>query len=191
MKGRTILGGVAAIICALVAAWAFGWFEGEAYSDDPKVAELEKLRDENVPKLQSLSEDERRAQREQFGKQMQGLTPQQRMAFFESSMPVFVPMMAREFEKRYDELMAKSPEEQRKELDKRIDSMQARGGPPGPGGSRPNIDPKKMDEIRKKMLDWTTPEQRAKFENGIQLMNQRRKERGLDPLPPGPGGGFF
>jgi len=191
MNGRTIGGGVAAIICALVAAWALGWFEGQAYSDDPKVAELEKLRDENVPKLQSLSEDERRAQREQFGKQMQGLTPPQRMAFFESSMPVFVPMMAREFEKRYDELMAKSPEEQRKELDKRIDRMQGRGGPPGPGGSRPNIDPKKMDEIRKKMLDWTTPEQRAKFENGMQLMNQRRKERGLEPLPPGPGGGFF
>jgi Spy/CpxP family protein refolding chaperone len=42
-----------------------------------------------------------------------------------------------------------------------------------------------MDEFRKKMLDYTTPEQRAKFENGIQIFNERRKERGLPPVGPG------
>ena len=47
-----------------------------------------------------------------------------------------------------------------------------------------------MDEFRKKMLAWTTPEQRAKFENGIQMFNDRRKERGLDAVDM-PGGGFF
>ena len=40
------------------------------------------------------------------------------------------------------------------------------------------------------MLDWTTPDQRAKFENGIRLMNDRMQQRGFDPLP-APGGGFF
>ena len=117
------------------------------------------------------------------------------------TMPIFVPMMAKQFEKRYDEFMAMSPEQQRAELDKRIDEMKARGGPGGPGGpggggnggrrGPPNMDPKKAEQFRKKMLDWTTPEQRAKFENGINLMNGRLKERGMDPLPPGPGGGFF
>jgi hypothetical protein len=112
-------------------------------------------------------------------------------------MPIFVPMMARQFEKRYDEFMKLSPEEQRKELDKRIDEMKARGGAGGPGGGSGrrggprNIDPKKAEQFRKKMLDWTTPEQRAKFENGIGAMNDRLKERGMDPLPPGPGGGMF
>ena len=193
MNNKTITGIVGLAVAALLWAWALGWFSGDgrAYSEDPQVAALEKLRDENVPKMDQLTEAERRAQGEQFRDKMQGLTPEQRMAFFESSMPVFVPMMAREFEKRYDEFMALSAEEQRQELDKRIDAMEARGGPGGPGGRGPgNIDPKKADEFRKKMLAWTTPSQRAKFENGIQMMNDRRKQRGLPPMG-GPGGGFF
>jgi hypothetical protein len=144
-----------------------------------------------------MPEAERRAQRDAFGERMKGLSEEQRMAFFESSMPIFVPMMARQFEKRYDEFVKLSPEEQRKELDKRIDEMKARGGAGGPGdaggrrGAPRSIDPKKAEQFRKKMLDWTTPEQRAKFENGISAMNERLKERGMDPLPPGPGGGMF
>jgi hypothetical protein len=172
----------------LLWAWMMGWFDGKNYSDDPEVAELEKLRDENLPRMQSMTRGERQAQGEQFRRRMQGLTEEQRQAFVESSMPVFVPMMAREFEKRYDDFMAKSPEEQRRELDKRIDEWEARGGPSPSGGGRPNVDPGKINEFRKKMLDWTTPEQRAKFENGIQMLNNRRRERGLDPLP---GNGFF
>lgn len=194
MNRKAIVGVGTLVLLVLLWGWNFGWFSGKAYSDDPVVAELEKLRDENVPKLEQLSETERRAQRDAFGERMKGLSEAQRMAFFESSMPIFVPMMAKQFEKRYDEFMAMTPEEQKKELDKRIDEMKSRGGPGGPGGGRggpPNMDPKKADQFRKKMLDWTTPEQRAKFENGINLMNGRLKERGMDPLPPGPGGGFF
>jgi hypothetical protein len=40
------------------------------------------------------------------------------------------------------------------------------------------------------MLAWTTPSQRAKWDNGIQIFTNRMKERGLTP-PPMPGGGFF
>jgi len=197
MNKNAIKGVICVVVAALIWAWALGWFEGKEYSDDPVVAELEKLRDENVPKLETMPESERRAQRDAFGERMKGLTEEQRMAFFESSMPIFVPMMARQFEKRYDEFVKMSPEEQRKELDKRIDDMKARGGPGGRGGAEGrrggprNIDPKKAEQFRKKMLDWTTPEQRAKFENGISAMNDRLKERGMDPLPPGPGGGMF
>jgi hypothetical protein len=201
MNRNAAYGVGALVVGVLLWGWVFGWFNGKVYSDDPVVAELEKLRDENVPKMDQLSEAERRSQRDAFGERMKGLTEEQRMAFFESSMPIFVPMMAKQFEKRYDEFMAMSPEEQRAELDKRIDEMKARGGPGGPGGpggggnggrrGPPNMDPKKAEQFRKKMLDWTTPEQRAKFENGINLMNGRLKERGMDPLPPGPGGGFF
>ncbi|RIK80676.1 MAG: hypothetical protein DCC67_09100 [Planctomycetota bacterium] len=196
MNIKAIGGGVGLAIAALLWAWALGWFSGDrkAYSEDPKVAELERLRDENMPKMDQFTEAQRRKQGEQFREKMQGLTPEQRMAFFESSMPVLVPMMARGFEKRYDQFMKLSPEEQRKELDKHIDAMEARGGterPAGEGGRGPgNIDPKKADEFRKKMLAWTTPSQRAKFENGIQLLNDRRKQRGLPPIG-GPGGGFF
>jgi Spy/CpxP family protein refolding chaperone len=73
-------------------------------------------------------------------------------------MPVFVPMMAQQFEQRYDRFVA--------------------------------MDPKRAEAMRKKMLDWTTPEQRAKFEHGMELMNERREQRGLPPMP-ARGGGFF
>jgi hypothetical protein len=191
MQDNRKLYGITALAVLIFAAWAWNWFDAGQYSDDPAVAELERLRDANIGK--ELSRDEQRAQREDFGKRMSGLSEEQRMAFFESSMPIWIPMMSKRFEQDYDKLMAMTPEEQRKEMDKRIDEMEARGGPPGGGpggGGRPQMDPKKMDEFRKKMLDWTTPEQRSKFENGMKMFNDRRKERGLQPLPPFGGGGF-
>ena len=194
MNNRNVTAAVALVFACLVWAWAFGWFEGgRKYNDDPEVAKLEKLMEQTAPKMEQLSRDEQREQRRAFEKQMEGLTEEQRLAVFESSLPFWMPMAARRFEQEYDKFMALSAEEQRKELDKRIDQMEARGGPGNGGGGRggpPNIDPKRADAIRKKMLDWTTPEQRAKFEHGIQLVNKRREQRGLPPMP-GPGGGFF
>ena len=189
MKKSEVFGIVAVAMLAVLVAWFYGWFDGKDYSDDPQVAALEKERDANADKFMNMPEDQRRTAGDAFRKQMEGLTPDQRQAFMESSMAVFVPMMAKQFEKRYDEFMAMSPEEQRRELDKRIDEMESRGGQGGPGGpgrgGPPNVDPKKMDEFRKKMLDYTTPEQRAKFENGVNMFNERRKERGLPPVGPG------
>jgi hypothetical protein len=194
MNNRNITAVAALIVACLVWAWAFGWFEGgRAYSDDPQVAELQKRIEENAPKFQQLSRQEQRSQGDAFRQRMEGLSEDQRMAVMESAMAVWIPMVAKQFEQRYEEFIAMSPEEQRKELDKQIDEMEARGGSGRPGGGRggrPNIDPKRADAIRKKMLDWTTPEQRAKFESGMQIMNDRRKERGLPPMA-GPGGGFF
>jgi hypothetical protein len=201
MDRKPIIGVAAMLIVAVMGAWALGWFGGGNYSDDPAVAELERARDEALAKHDTMTDEQKREQRRAIESRAQGLTPEQRMALWESSAPLMVPLMARQFEKRYDDFMKLSPEEQRKELDKRIDEMEQRmkagngpGGPDGPGrgdGNRPPIDAKKADEFRKKMLDWTTPEQRAKFENGINLFNERRKERGLEPINPRPGGGVF
>jgi hypothetical protein len=182
MKDHKILYGVTALVILIFTAWVWGWFDAGQYSADPKVAELERLRDANVTKGEPPREF-----REEMRTKMEGLSEQQRTAFFESSMPIFVPMMAKRFEEEYDKFVALSPEEQRKKLDERINEMEKRGGPGGPGGpggNRPPMDPKKMNEIAKKMLDWTTPDQRTKFENGMRMMNERRAERGLQPLPP-------
>ena len=51
------------------------------------------------------------------------------------------------------------------------------GAPPGPPPS-----PEKVDEFFKKMNDWTTPDQRAKFETILGMYNDRRKERGLPEI---------
>lgn len=180
MSEHKIKYGLAALMVVIFAAWVWGWLDTGQYSDDPKVAEAERLRDANIG-------NEAPEFREQMRTSMEGLSPEQRMAFFESSMPIFVPLMAKRFEEEYDKFVQLSPEEQRKKLDERIDEMEKRGGPGGPGGpggNRPPMDPKKMNEIAKKMLDWTTPEQRTKFENGMRMMNERRGQRGLSPLPP-------
>ena len=60
MNRNAAYGVAALLVGVLLWGWVFGWFNGKVYSDDPVVAELEKLRDENVPKMDQLSEAERR-----------------------------------------------------------------------------------------------------------------------------------
>ena len=101
--------------------------------------------------------------------------------------PIFIPMMAKQFEAEYDEFMAMSPEEQRTASStsgstrcKRA-AAQAAGRRPGrPAAAGRTWIPRRWPRFRKKMLDWTTPEQRGKFENGMQMFNDRMKERGMD-----------
>jgi hypothetical protein len=184
-----IAGGLAVAILLIMAAWALGWFGGE----DSQVAEIQRLAE--APQ----TDDTRRQMGEVLRKQTEGMTNEQRMEHFMNTLgPIFIPMMAKRFEQEYDKFMAMSPEERNRELDKRIDEMQRRGNqrrrPGGPGGSgggaRPQIDPKRMAEMNQKMLDWVTPDQRAKFQNGMKMFGDRMKQRGLTP-PQMPGGGFF
>jgi hypothetical protein len=173
---------VAAIALAAVAAWGLGWFRDGRYSDDYAVAELQRLRDEGFAKQDQMNDEQRQAAGEDFRRRMEGLTDEQRRAFFESSAPLMMQMFAQ----RVERFLAMSLEEQRLEMDRRIDEMQSRGGPPG-GGFQQN-DPQRFDQMRKQLLDWSTPEQRARFETAMTMFNQRLTERGMNP---GPGGGFF
>ncbi|MGI9430047.1 MAG: hypothetical protein ACR2NM_15410 [Bythopirellula sp.] len=179
-----------AAACALAccAAWAMGWFADGQYSDDPEVAKLEKLRDEVLDK----GNEERRAAGTQLRDAMKNMTEQQRSSFIESSMPVFVRMGATYMEKRFDEFLAMSPEQQQLEMDKKIDEQLSRekkrnaaGGGDRSRRGPPKMSAEKMDEFRKKMQDWTTPEQRAKFHTVISMYNSRREERGLEPVEMG------
>ncbi len=182
MTKSRIATGVTAITVVGLVAWYLGWFGGDRYSSDPAVAELQELRDQQFAKSDQMSENQQQSAREDFRQRMEGLTENQRRAFFESSAPLFMKMFLRQI----DRFLALSPEEQRAEMDRRIAEMQARGGPPGAGSQQP--DPQQMDQMRKRMLDWTTPEDRAKFESFMTKFSDRMKERGINP---GPGGGFF
>lgn len=184
------LGGITALgIVLLTLAWWLGWFAREDELVAQTRAVMEKPRDEQTKEEQH---DLRDAWRERF----RGLSDEQRQAMFETMMPVFIPLMMGQFEREYDKYMAMTPEEQRAKLDARIDSMERRGGPGGQGaqggggGGPRNMDPKRMAEFQKKWLAFTTPEQRAKLDNGIQIFNNRREERGLQPIQI-PGGGMF
>ena len=192
MNKQKTMFGVAGLAVLLLLCWFLGWFSFQ----DPVLAEMERIRDEQFASRHNMTEAEQRENRQAMGAKMQGLPEEQRKQFFESSAPMFMKM----FEARIDEFLKKSPEEQLAKMDKRIDEMQARGGGPlgggrgGPGfGGGPEGGPptgKQMDEFRKKMLDWTTPEQRAKMDTIFQRFNDRMKERGVTP-PGGPRGGFF
>jgi hypothetical protein len=187
MAKKIIGGGVTAILLLLLGGWWMGWF---AEQEDPLIAQMREF----AAAPQEQRDDP--AAREQFRERMQGMSEEQRGAMFEKMMPIFIPMMMARFTADYDKFMAMSPEDRNREMDKRIDEMQKRGGPGGPGGpgggggGRPNMDPKRMAEFQKKALAWTTPEQRAKMDNGMQMFTNRMKERGLSP-PQFPGGGFF
>jgi len=57
------------------------------------------------------------------------------------------------------------------------------GGPGGPpGGFGRSTDPTKQTEMRTKMLDNTSPQQRAMFSEYMEQLQQRRRERGLPAM---------
>lgn len=192
MNGKHLALGSVVVALLLALAWQRGWFEREA----PEIAELKAIA------AQPPTKEKEQAVRNTIREQMQAIPSDEgRRSYFESAAPVLIPMMAMQFEANYDQFMKMSAAEQRKELDKRIDEMEARRksgqpqGPPRPaggGGDRPPMDPKQIDKFQKTLIAHTTPQQRAKFEDGMRRFNDRRKERGLDPLPPfGRGGRPF
>jgi hypothetical protein len=92
-----------------------------------------------------------------------------------------------------------SADQRRAALDKQIDEMErmrkefekrrGQGGGPRmgpPGGFGRGAGGGDRNQMRKRMLDNTSPQQRAMFDEYFRDVAQRRKERGLPPLP-GPG----
>ena len=174
---------VGAFVLALVvgAGWAFGFFGGK----DPQLVEIEQMRDEAFKNRETMQEEERRGQRRQIWEKVGQLSDQQRKKFFESSRPMFQRMM----NERMNQFFAMSEEEQKAELDKWIDRMENRdsdrGGQGGGGGPRwggEGMSQQQRDRRRQERLDSTTPELRAKFDKFKDMMNDRRKERGLPPV---------
>ena len=189
MKKHHLILAAVVVVAAGGAAWSLGWLETNNYSDDPEVARLEKMRDDAIEE----NDGDLRQVRGELREAVEGLTPEQRTNFFMSSMPIIIRMGAAQMETRLDEFLAMAPEEQQRELDKRIDEQLAREkerqqGKEGKGEARGRrhgwgqMTQEKRDEFRKKMQDWTTPEQRAKFETVMTMYNDRRQERGLDPV---------
>ncbi len=188
MQKPWLMRGGAAVLAVLLLAWMLGWIDGSLlaskYSPDPAVAELQRLRDASMQDGGPSNEASREAFRQQIG----ALTEAQRREFFSSGQPSFGPMM----ERRMNEFFALSPADQRREIDADIDRMEAgdgagRGGPGGRGPFGGDMSPEKRDEMRKRMLDATTPELRAKFELRMTMLNERRAQRGLSPVGPGRG----
>ncbi len=177
MNRRGIFGAAIGLGLVILSAWAFGWLE----TSDPIVAELEQMRDEGIARRDQMTDEEKKASHKAFGDKIQKLPEQKRREFFESSMPIFMKMA----EARIDRFLELTPEQQNAELDKKIDQMQAQqangSGQSNPDSKRGRKSDKEIDEWRKKMLDWTTPELRAKFDIALQKFNDRLEQRGMEP----------
>jgi len=183
-KKKTAIG---AVMLALVvgAGWALGFFD----TTDPQVAELQKLREETFGRMDQMSDEERRSQFQEFRQRVEGLSEDQRREFFESSREGFQQVRVQ----RMDQFFAMTPEEQTKRLNELIDRMEewranrGQGGGWGRGGGRGNMTAAQRDQHSKQRLDRSTPEMRAKMDRFRDMMNERREERGLEPIDGGRG----
>jgi len=184
---------VAVVALLAGAAWALGYFDGA----DPQVAELQQLRAENFPRIDQMTDEERRTQFQEFRTRVDALSDDQRREFFEGSRDFFQARML----ERMNHFFELPEAEQKKALDERIDRMdqwrrhreagggEARGGG-GPGRGGPDGRRGGGGGGGKARLDRSTPEMRAKMDRYRDLMNQRRQERGLEPLEGGVRGMF-
>jgi TolA-binding protein len=177
---------IAVTVATLLLIVGVGWAASFLGDRDPKLAELEQMRDERFKQAAEMSDEQRQAQREQFREKIHDLSDDQRRQFFEKSRGQFQQFAMQ----RMNEFFAKSPEQQRESLDKMIDRMEehrqgreARGdGPRGGGNPRANRTPQARDQRRKERLDRSTPEMRSMRDTFRDLLNQRRQERGLEPI---------
>jgi hypothetical protein len=175
---------IVAILLVLLAGVGWALFSG----DDAAFVEAKQRRDEIFQKLDTLSSEERRAEFQSLRKLTENLSEDQRRALWGSGRQYMM--------QRVDQLLALPPAERKQELDKMIDQIEkwrkdSAGNRGGRGGDRQaeweNRTEAERDQRRKERLDRTSPEMRAKMDLMRDMMNQRRKERGMEPMQGGGG----
>lgn len=180
MERKHLVG--ATLILLLLAGVGWALFSGE----DAELVEMKQMRDDMLQNMEKMSEEDRRASRDEFRQRAESLTEDQRRELGRG----FRQFMMQ----RVDNLLAMPREQQVAELDKWIDRMEERrqnrgdgegrerGGREGRGG---DMSPAQRDQRRKERLDRSTPEMRAKMDAMKDLINDRREERGLEPIQGG------
>ena len=183
MQKKTMASGIVFLAVLIGLGFAIANWNGD-YSDDPEVAVVEKERDREFADPDDMTDKQMREAGDRLKKMAEGLNDEQKKKLWESSASIFVPMMMSREEKKWDEFLALPPDEQKKKMDERIDKQLAREADQDneQKNKRPQFSAAQADEFWKKMNDWTTPEQRAKFETIMSMYNDRREQRGLEPF---------
>lgn len=164
-------------IGCLVYSWG-----GQPYSNDAAVAQLEKERDAYLNNRQTTSPKERQAIHQAFRNRLQDLSDVQKREFFRRTQPFFI-QLARQ---RIEQFFHMSSPEQKKKMDAWIDRQQVWQSQSVRqeelNRNRPATSTEQRSQRMKRMLDATNPELRASFHRLRRMINQRRRERGLEPL---------
>lgn len=190
MKKRKLVLTVLLVAIAAGVAWAI-----LPAGPDPQVAKVAELQKKLFSEDTQVPREDRRQAFGELRQEMEKLTPQQRGQLMRDNPPPFMQRMQENIVAYFD-----LPEEERTAaLDEQIDEMEARRkewesrrgergdrGKGPPGGFGRNMDASKRNEMRKQMLDNTSPPQRAMFGEYFKQLQQRRKARGL-PVIRGPG----
>jgi hypothetical protein len=175
-KRRAVISSVVTMLLVGVAAWAFGFFS----RTDPAVAELQEIGsqmwDRNLPDAQ------RNQLRTDFRQRMESMTEDQRRAFFDANREQWDGRIR----ERMDEFFAMSKADQQKRLDEILNRiMQARNSPQpnandrGNRGSGRSMTDAQRDERSKRRLDRTTPKMRAQFAEFRKQLDKRAQQRGI------------
>jgi hypothetical protein len=189
---------VALLVVLGIAAVAYAFLPA---GPDPDVVRVQQMQEKLFDPNAKMSDDDRWKGFRELGEASRNLTDEQRMQIMREN-----PMAKRMRQSVVDyfnlpenervALLDKhidEGEKMRKDFEKRMKERQAKGGggpggfgggpprgPGGPGGDR--------NERAKKMLDNTSPQERAMFGEYFKQMSDRRKQRGLPPMG-GPFGG--
>ena len=180
----------AGFILVLLAGVGWALFSGE----DAELTEMKQMRDNMVNNMETMSQEERRATRDAFRERARNLSEDQRRELGRG----FRELMMQ----RVDRMLAMDPNERNQELDRIINRMEERrqnreaGGEGRRGDRGANMSQAERDQRHKQRLDRTSPQMRAKMDQVKDLINERRQQRGLEPVqgPPhrllgGPRGG--
>jgi hypothetical protein len=165
------------------------------------VAELQQLGsqmwDKNMPDAQ------RNQMRDEFRQRIESMTDDQRRAFFNSSREQW----SQRSQQRMDEYFKLPKAEQTKRLDEILDRMvkgrnsqqqnpsatqanQTGGRGNANRGNRGSMTDAQREERSKKRLDRSTPKMRAQFTEFRKQLETRAQQRGINMGDPGRGGGW-
>lgn len=186
MKKRSLLLVVLFVLLAGGLAWAL-----LPERADPEVARVVELQEKLFEQNSEWPPEERREGLRELRGAIEKLSPEQRDELMKNGPPPPMRLMQRRVTAFFE-----LPEEQRAAaLDQQIDEMEERrqrweqrraerdaDGRDGRGRFGPNIDPARANEFRRRMLDHTSPEQRAMFGEYMRQLQTRRQQRGLPPL---------
>jgi len=187
MKKKKLWVLVLLVILVSGAAWAF-WPR-----TDPQLAKVQQMQQQLFN--ESTPPDERRKAFQEFREEMEKLTPDQRDKMMRDNPPPFMRQMRQNVRDFFD----LPPSERTKALDRQIDEFEKRrkqmeqrmgqgqggpgGGPRGGFGGGGGGDPARQNDFRKRMLDNTTPQDRAMMSEYFREMQKRRQQRGLPGFP--------
>jgi hypothetical protein len=178
-----------------------GWW---AVRPDPQVARARELQRELFAKRPSgPPTEERKAKLKEFRDVMGTLSGDQKRELFEP--------MRQKAQEDFDRYFTLGPQEKAAYMDRLIDRSEkmrkdrdqrakagGKGGQGGTTGFRPpggsgkgSQNPDQIEERKKKRLDSSTPEDRAKRDQFRRDLEARRKQRGLPPGGGGRGGSGF